>query len=54
MKEHGTSQVIQENRNGEYNFFLIILNFIGLMGKMELFEGHVVLEFEKVYLVDIA
>ena len=37
MKEQGTSQVIQENHDGECNFFLIILNFIRLMGKMELF-----------------
>lgn len=54
MKEQGTSQVIQENCNGECNFFSHYFEFIGLMGKMELFEGHVVLEFEKVNLVDIS
>ena len=32
MKEQGTSQVIQDNRNGECNFFSHYFEFIGLMG----------------------
>lgn len=34
-------------------FFSHYFEFYWLMGKMELFEGHIVLAFEKVNLVDI-